>query len=83
MNVHYCVNGVPGVLPLPSSFLENARAEDLAELAAADHWRRHPMENASHTTLVHLQDLDGNELGIFEVERVLRPVYTARHLTPA
>lgn len=81
MNVFYCANGVSGQIALPSVYLEKCTAEALAELVASDYWRHRPTEVPSLVTLVHLQDVDGSELGIFEVRRDMRPVYTASALS--
>ena len=75
MNVIYTVNGEAGSMHMPATYLLVARAEDLAELVASDFWRskQHPPV----TCLVHLQNVDGTDLGIFEVRCVTRPVFTA------
>lgn len=83
MTVYYSANGISGSLSLPSLYLLNARAEDLAELAASMFWRDRPSELPTEVTLVHLQDVDGVDLGIFEVRRELRPVFTASALPAA
>lgn len=83
MIVYYCANGISGELTLPSVYLENARAEDLAELAAGLFWRDRPGEAPSLVTLIHLQDVDGKDLGIFEVRRDMRPIFTATALPAA
>lgn len=77
MIVYYSANGVQGQIALPSVYLEKCRAEDLAELVASDYWRSRPTELPSLVTLVHLQDVDGADCGVFEVRRELRPVFTA------
>lgn len=83
MIVYYCANGISCELPLPSVYLENARAEDLAELAAGVFWRARQCETPSLVTLIHLQDVDGKDLGIFEVRRDMRPIFTATALPAA
>lgn len=81
MRLTYCANGVAGHLDLPSSAAEFMTAEGLAELAASCHWRDHyPTELPALVTRVHLQHLDGKELGMFEVRREMRPIFTARPL---
>lgn len=80
MIIRYCANGVSGELPLPSSYVENCTAVDLAELVAGDHWRSNPTEIPTLMTLIHLEDVDGSELGMFEVRREMRPVFTATQL---
>lgn len=83
MIVYFSANGVSSELPLPSAYLVSARAEDLAELAASLFWRDRRFEVPSEVTLIHLQDVDGQDLGIFEVRRELRPVFTATALSGA
>lgn len=83
MNIYYSANGVRGDIGLPSAYLEKCRAEDLAELVASDYWRNRPSEIPSVVTLVHLQDVDGRDCGLFEVRRNLRPVFTATPLGAA
>jgi len=78
--VYFCANGISSEMGLPSVYLENARAEDLAELAAGMFWRERHGEAPSLVTLIHLQDVDGKDLGIFEVRRDMRPVFTAIQL---
>lgn len=81
MLIAYTANGAPGQLALPSHFAENMRAEDLAELVASDFWRRHPSETPTEVTLIHLELVEGVNLGQFEVRREWRPVYTATPLS--
>ncbi|HBO2948523.1 TPA: hypothetical protein L4Q83_000840 [Pseudomonas aeruginosa] len=83
MIVYYSANGSSRSLQLPSVYLENAKAEDLAELAASMFWRELPGEAPSLVTLIHLQDVDGKDLGIFEVRRDMRPIFTATALPAA
>lgn len=83
MKVFYSANGISGTLLITSLYLENARAEDLAELVTIDYWRSRPFETPSEVTLIHLQDVDGKDLGIFEVRRDMRPVFTATALPAA
>ena len=54
MNIRYSANALLGQLPLPSDYVEQRTAEDLAELAAAAHWRDHPEDTPSFITVVHL-----------------------------
>lgn len=70
-------------MALPSVYLESARAEDLAELAAGMFWRERQGEAPWLVTLIHLQDVDGTDLGIFEVRRDMRPIFTATALPAA
>lgn len=81
--VYYCANGISAELALPSVYLENARAEDLAELVTGMFWRSRQGEAPSLVTLIHLQDVDGKDLGTFEVKRDMRPVFTASALPTA
>ncbi|WP_252088548.1 hypothetical protein [Pseudomonas sp. MWU13-3659] len=83
MIVRYLVNGVPSALPLPSIYLETARAEDLAELVVSDYWRQRQEEVPADLSLVHLVDVDGTDLGIFEVRSELKAVFTATALSTA
>ena len=83
MKVFYVANGVSCEIGLPSAYLENATAEDLAELAAGMFWRERQGEAPSLVTLIHLQDVDGKDLGIFEVRRDMRPIFTATALPAA
>ena len=79
MRLTYCANGVAGHVDLPIACVEVMTGESLAELAASCHWReQRPAAQPSEVTRVHLQDLDGKELGMFEVWREMRPVFTAR-----
>ncbi|QLG95744.1 hypothetical protein HZF02_29210 [Pseudomonas yamanorum] len=57
--------------------------EDLAELAAGAHWRDHPEDIPTSITVVHLQDVDGHDLGLFEVRCEGIPVFTATQLRQA
>lgn len=81
--VYYSANGISGELALPSVYLEKARAEDLAELATGMFWRERQGAAPSLVTLIHLQDVDGKDLGIFEVRRDMQPIFTARALPAA
>lgn len=80
MNIRYSVNGEPGQFALPSAFIEQCWPSDLAELVADDYWRHHPTKEPAAVTLVHLQDVDSVDLGLFEVRHELRPVFTATPL---
>lgn len=77
--VYFCANGISSEMGLPSVYLENARAE----LAAGMFWRERQGEAPSLVTLIHLQDVDGKDLGIFEVRRDMRPIFTATALPAA
>lgn len=79
--MRYLVNGTSSELPLPSIYLESARPEDLAELVTSDFWRKRQDALPPVLSLVHLVDVDGADLGIFEVLSELRPVFTATALS--
>ncbi|MDH1511912.1 hypothetical protein N5I28_19380 [Pseudomonas mosselii] len=81
MIVRYLVDGTPSELPLPSIYLESARPEDLAELVACDFWRQRQDAMPPVFSLVHLLEVDGADLGVFEVRSELRPVFTAAALS--
>lgn len=83
LTVQYQVNGVADRLSLPSVFLDRARPEDMAELAASCYWRNRPGEEPSDVSQVHLVDVQGVDLGTFEVRREMRPVFTARAVSRA
>ncbi|HBO3937246.1 TPA: hypothetical protein L4T48_000755 [Pseudomonas aeruginosa] len=83
MIVFYVANGISCEIGLPSAYLVNATAADLAELMASDFWRHRPDELPSLVTLVHLVDVDGADLGLFEVRRDMRPVFTATAMPAA
>lgn len=83
MNLYYCANTLPGEFCLPTLYIDTCTPEDLAELAAADHWRDHPNDTPTLITVVHLHDVDGHDLGVFEVRCEQRPVFTAHLLAKA
>lgn len=83
MILFYVANGISCQFGLPSSYVEDRTAQDLAELAAIDFWDMRRPEPPSLVTLVHLVDVDGKDLGLFEVRRDMRPVFTATALPPA
>ncbi|AJO81021.1 hypothetical protein [Pseudomonas sp. MRSN 12121] len=80
MIIHYSANTLVGELLLPSTYVDMCTPEDLAELAAASHWRDHPEETPMLVTVVHLQNVDGHDLGFYEVRSEQRQVFTARQL---
>ncbi len=80
MTLHYSANALTGTFCLPTHYVESCRAEDLAELAAADHWRAHPDSRPTFVTAVHLHNIEGHDLGLFEVRCVYGPVFTASTL---
>lgn len=81
MLIAYTANGAPGHIHLPSNYVDDLRPEDLAELVASDYWGRRPSETPSLLTLIHLEEVEGRNLGQFEVRRDWRPVYTATPLS--
>jgi hypothetical protein len=83
MILHYSANGLIGRLYLPARYLEKGKAEEMAELAAADHWRAHPDSHPTFVTVVHLHNVEGHDLGLFEVRCQWRSVYTATALQHA
>jgi len=80
MNLHYRANNLIGHLSLPTWYVEDCTANDLAELVAADHWRAHPDSDPTFITIVHLHNVEGRDLGLFEVRFEQRPVFTASPL---
>ncbi|MCK9818274.1 hypothetical protein M1B35_30175 [Pseudomonas sp. MAFF 302046] len=83
MNIRYSANALKGCLQLPNFYVDLCTPEDLAELATIGHWQEHPEETPTQITVVHLLDVDGQDLGIFEVRCEQRPVFTASLLRQA
>lgn len=83
MIIRYSANALIGQLLLPTLYVDRCSPEDLAELAADDHWRAHPNDTPTLITVVHLHDVDGHDLGAFEVRCEQRPVFTAHLLAKA
>lgn len=83
MKIRYCANTLPGLLYLPASWVDNCTAEQLAELAAARHWKDHPKDNPTLITAIHLADVEGSDLGLFEVRCEMQPIFTATLLQQA
>lgn len=83
MIIIYSANGVSGTMGLPPSYVGVCCAEDMAELVAHNYWRSWRAEAPSVVTLVHLQDVDGSDLGLFEVRCKFRPVFKATPLVSA
>jgi hypothetical protein len=83
VDIHYSVNGVSSLLKLPNWYTDECTPESLAELATGDFWRNRPTEAPTAISLVLLQNVDGKELGIFEVQRNMRPIFTASPLREA
>lgn len=83
MIMHYTANTLFGYLQLPTDYLDQCTAGCLAELAAEDHWRAHPEDPPTLITMVHLHQVNGHDLGMFEVRCEQRSVFTARQLRQA
>lgn len=83
MILHYRVNDIPGQISLPANYVDNCTPEALAELVTSDFWRHRPSEIPMALNLVHLDNVDGHDLGEFEVVRDMRPVFTASPLREA
>lgn len=83
MIIRYSANALPGQLALPVDYVDRCTTEALAELAAADHWRDHSNDLPTLVTVVHLHNVDGHDLGMFEVRCEQRPVFTASLLRQA
>lgn len=77
MNIRYTANDVEGTLPIGSTYLLYACAEDMAELVAITHWQARPHEQPAELTVVHLKDVDGVDLGKFDVRHKMHRIYTA------
>lgn len=77
MNILYTANGVEGSLPIASAYLLFATAEDMAELVTITHWMARPHEIPPEVTVVHLRNVDGVDLGIFNVRHQMHRVYKA------
>lgn len=80
MIIYYNANTLAGQLQLPADYVDRCTAEDLAEIAAGDHWRAHLEDTPTLITMVHLNNVGGHDLGVFEVRCEQRPVFTARQL---
>lgn len=83
MIIRYRANDLSGELPLPSAYVDLCTCEELAELAASWHWKDHPEDTPTFITVVHLRDVYGHDLGLFEVRLEQRPIFTARKLRQA
>lgn len=77
MNIHYTANGVDGTLPIASAYLLYATAEDMAELVTITHWQAQPHVIPPEVTVIHLRNVDGVDLGKFDVRHKMHRVYTA------
>lgn len=83
MIIRYSANTLCGQMLLPSNYVDMCTPEELAELATSAHWLDHPEDTPTFITIVHLQDVDGHDLGLFEVRAEQRTVFTASHLRQA
>lgn len=83
MIIRFVANNLPGEVPLPSSYVDRCTPEDLAELAAATHWNDHPEDIPTFVTVVHMRNVDGHDLGLFEVRCEQRSIFTASLLRQA
>lgn len=83
MIIRYVANALPGQMLLPDSYVDMCTPEDLAELATSAHWLDHPEDTPTLITVVHMRDVDGHDLGLFEVRCEQRPVFTASQLRQA
>lgn len=83
MVIRYSANTLPGRLYLPAPWVDNCTAEQLAEFAAAKHWKDHPEDNPTFITAIHLADVEGRDLGLFEVRCEMQPIFTATLLQQA
>ncbi len=63
MILHYSANGLLGRVYLPAWYVEKGTAGEMAELAAADHWRAHLDSCPTFVTVVHLHNVEGHDLG--------------------
>ncbi|MCF5059150.1 hypothetical protein GIW54_01100 [Pseudomonas proteolytica] len=83
MIIRYSANTLPGQLLLPTNYVDMCTPEDLAELATSAHWQDHPEDTPTMITVVHMKDVDGRDLGLFEVRCEQRLVFTACQLRQA
>ncbi|MEB2645082.1 hypothetical protein SOP86_05390 [Pseudomonas canadensis] len=83
MILHYSANGLMGRVYLPNWYREKGTPEEMAEFATIDHWRAHPDSRPTFVTVVHLHNVEGHDLGLFEVHCQWRSVYTATALQQA
>ncbi|NBF05274.1 hypothetical protein GV819_23580 [Pseudomonas sp. Fl5BN2] len=83
MNIRYSANALNGSLQLPSYYVDLCTPEDLAEIVTIAHWQDHSEETPTIITVVHLLEVDGQDLGLFEVRCEQRPVFTASQLRQA
>ena len=83
MIIRYSANTLPGQLLLPDGYVDMCTPESLAELATIAHWQDHPEDTPTLITVIHIRDVDGHDLGLFEVRCEQRPVFTASPLRQA
>lgn len=79
MIVRFTVNGTPGEFDAFPAVIAKQHPTDLAEQAAALFFRNH--KSVPSVVDVHLVDVDGVDLGHFQVRGRMRPVFTAKSLT--
>lgn len=77
MIIGYSANALSSRFELPALYVERCSPEDLAELAASDHWRNHLTDDLTLVTVIHLGDVGGLDLGLFEVRCEQCAVFTA------
>lgn len=83
MIIRYSANALSGRLMLSTAYVATCTAEDLAELATSAHWLDHPEDTPTMITVVHLQDVDSHDLGLFEVRCEMQRIFTASPLRQA
>ena len=79
MKIRFTVNGTPGEFDGFPAVIVNQLPTALAEQAAAIFFRNH--KSVPSVVDVHLLDVDGVDLGHFQVRGRMRPVFTAKSLT--
>lgn len=80
LTIRYTANTLNGRLLLPENYVDRCTAENLAELAATTHWQDHPHDTPTLVTVVHLRDVAGKDLGLFDVRCEQRLIFTAHAL---
>lgn len=78
MKIRFTVNGTHGEFDAFPVVVANQLPTDLAEQAAAIFFRNHT--SVPSVVDVHLLDVDGVDLGHFQVRGRMRPVFTAKAL---
>ncbi len=77
MDIFYSVNGDAERITLPDHYYDVCTTANLAELITSCYWRQRPLDPPRKVSLIHLRQVDGSDMGKFEVVRNLRPIYTA------